>query len=244
MELRFFPILADAIQRYMEEPEVRSLAHLTGIKWPEDVTVVEFVRTLLTGLERGNNRAFAGVLSEALGVRAQGAAANSTYQKREYHERMVSLLDDFKTALETEGVPEQLSVSGSKPFEAKSEARAFLAQAETPIIVVDNYVGAGTLDCLLDAKHPIKLLTGARPECMPGDFVRAVAEFQAEGRTIEVRRKDGLHDRYIAFNDRLWIVGSSLKDAGKKTLNIVELNDAKNERLGEIEEMWDSGNPL
>jgi hypothetical protein len=217
---------------------------MAKVEWREDVSLTDFVSALLTDLEHGNNRALVAVLSEALVVRAHGAAAHSNFERRDYHERMTGLLWELTNALEAEGVPEQLGVSGGKPFQAKSEARAFLERAETSVLVVDNYVGAGTLDCLLDIKHPIRLLAGARPECVFGDFARALADFRSEGRTIEVRRKDGLHDRYIMFNDRLWIVGSSLKDAGRKSLNIVELVDAKADRITELEEMWDNGNPL
>ena len=139
----------------MEEAEAHALASLSDVDWPDGVPIADFVKDLLSNLDHGNNRSLAVALAEALVIRAEGAAAHTKYEMRQYNERMTSALAELKSALETEGVPEQMNVPGGRPFEAKSEARAFLAQAQTDILVVDNYIGAGTLDCLLDARQPI-----------------------------------------------------------------------------------------
>jgi hypothetical protein len=49
-----------------------------------------------------------------------------------------------------------------------------------------------------------------------------------------------LHDRYISFNDRCWLSGSSLKDAGKKAFNVIEFVDGKTAIRSEIETKWQS----
>src|SRR5207244_1033694 len=114
----------------------------------------------------------------------------------------------------------------------------FLGLATTPVLVVDNYVGAGTLDCLRDTRLPIRLLTGSHSQSLEDGFVRLLSEFQGEGRIVEVRRHPRLHDRYILFNERSWLVGSSLKDAGKKALNIIECIDSKDAIIGDVERKW------
>ncbi len=69
-------------------------------------------------------------------------------------------------------------------------------------------------------------------------FSRALVTFRTEGFSVEVRRHPRLHDRYVLFNDRSWLVGSSLKDAGKKQLNIIECVDTKAAIVDEVERKW------
>ena len=123
-------------------------------------------------------------------------------------------------------------------FAAKSEARALLAEAATEVLAIDNYVGAGTLDCLLDVEQPIRLLTGDKTNSIGAEFDRALEEFRSEGRTIEVRRHPRLHDRYVIFNDRCWLVGGSLKDAGRKAFNMIEIVDSKTAIVEDVERKW------
>lgn len=136
-------------------------------------------------------------------------------------------------------VPTELNIPEDRPFTAKSEAREFLGAAETEITIVDSYVGVGTIDCLRDTQQPIRLLTGERSNSIAGGFDQALKDFQSEGHKIQVRRHPKLHDRYILFNNRCWLVGSSLKDAGKKTFNIMECIDIKPAIVTEVQRKWD-----
>ena len=82
------------------------------------------------------------------------------------------------------------------------------------------------------------MLTGAQPQSVQSGFQASVAEFRAEGKTIEVRRHPKLHDRYVVFNNRCWLIGSSIKDAGKKALNVIECVENKQELVAAAETKW------
>jgi len=56
-----------------------------------------------------------------------------------------------------------------------------------------------------------------------------------------VRQHPKLHDRFILFNGRCWLIGSSLKDAGKKIMNIIECVDIRDKLLSEVESKWTEG---
>jgi hypothetical protein len=81
-------------------------------------------------------------------------------------------------------------------------------------------------------------LTGQQKQAIEHGFETAVKDFRSEGRTIEVRRHAKLHDRYLIFNDRCWLIGSSLKDAGKKALNVIECLDSKQAIVSDAEKKW------
>ena len=53
-----------------------------------------------------------------------------------------------------------------------------------------------------------------------------------------MRRHTTLHDRYLIFNDRCWLIGSSIKNAGKKALNVVECLDNEQAIVKDAETKW------
>ena len=124
------------------------------------------------------------------------------------------------------------------PFAAKAEVRDLLSSAETEVTLVDNYIGIVTLDCLRVVDQPIRILTGDKEPSIEKGFDRALAEFRSEGRKIEVRRHGRLHDRHVLLNNRCWLIGSSLKDAGKKAFSMIEGVDICKAISQDVERKW------
>src|SRR5690606_11570784 len=149
-------------------------------------------------------------------IRNQRGLANARFERREHQELMAHKLSQLRELLGDPHLPREVAVSAGRPFSAKSEVRELLGGAETPVLVVDPYVGLQTLDCLRDVKHAIRLLTGTGSRAIEVGFPVACEEFRSEGREMVVRRHSKLHDRHVVFNDRRWLIGSSLKDAGNK----------------------------
>ncbi len=243
MKLEFIPILADAMKHYLGERDIQDLSGAFAIDVENDYATgkpayMSLAKRLVVDVDVGNNRGLLAALIPSLINRAREGVATTDWERRDFHERMVDRLLPIEAALAEGGIPEEVAVSENRPFAAKSEAREFLGRATTGVTIVDNYVGAGTLDCLRDVQHSIRLLTGSHNQAVGDDFARAVSDFRKEGRPIEVRRHPRLHDRYILFNDRAWIVGSSLKDAGKKALNIIECVDSKASIVQDVENKW------
>ena len=85
------------------------------------------------------------------------------------------------------------------------------------------------------------MLTGDKDRSIDKEFERVLKDFRDEGHEIEVKTHPKLHDRYLLFNDRCWLVGSSLKDAGKKTFNILEVVDFRTVVQAEVEDKWNRG---
>lgn len=248
MDVKSIPTLADALKEYYDISELVKLCVSFDLK-SDDLgfgfndsrsAYLKFARTLITQIRHGNNRRFLEALVPGLTSRCRERIAHTQWERQEYHQQMLARLMPFVSELEEEeGVPAEITVPEEHPFTAKSKAREFMGNAETEVTVVDNYVGVATLDCLRDIQHPIKILTGARDNSIEADFQRALVDFRSEGYQIEVRRHRKLHDRYILFNDKCWLVGSSLKDAGKKTFSAIEMIDSKPVIVAEIQKKWD-----
>lgn len=243
MNLEFIPTLADAMKHYYVGRDLDDLCSVFGIAVNRDfmtdkLDYMALAKRLIAEIDIGNNRRLLNALVPSLLNRAREGVATTEWQRRQFHEGMAERLQPIESALLEGGVAEELAVAENHPFTAKSQAREFLAKAETTVTVVDNYIGFGTLDCLRDIQQPMRLLTGSKDQAIENGFSRALVAFRAEGCSIEVRQHPRLHDRYILFNDRSWLVGSSLKDAGKKQLNIIECVDTKTAIVEEVERKW------
>jgi hypothetical protein len=241
------PILAELLQEYYEPGELQDVAKLFGIELPDlwaSSTSKEWLavaRQLVEQLEHGNYRVLLDTLLEQLEIKNVSAIGRTDWERRTAHERLRPKIADVQAEFEKTGAQAEIAVPEGSPFTAKSQIRDLLATASTPILVVDAYVGVATLDCLRSVSTPIRLLTGGLPTAIESGFDSALTDFKKEGFQIEVRRVPMLHDRHLVFNDRCWLVGSSLKDAGKKAFHCMEMIDAKAEVVQALDVKWSAG---
>lgn len=198
-------------------------------------------RELVTKLEHGNTRRLVDSLLDLADTRNSDGIAHTDWNQRAYHEGMAPVIGAARELLETSSVPSEITVAAGHVFSAKSKIRELFETATGEIFVVDPYVGVGTLDCLRNIGVPIRLLTGTMQNSIESGFDRALAAFQQEGHQIDVRRASQLHDRHIILNDRCWLVGGSLKDAGKKPFNCIEIADAKAATMSALDGRWIAG---
>lgn len=115
-----------------------------------------------------------------------------------------------------------------RPFSARMELENLFGSATGYVKICDTYVNIKTLDILnsIPAGISIKLLTDKTggSKRTPA-FLRACKDFNAERPGLEVRKSEGLHDRFILMKDQGYSLGSSLKDLGKKFSGYTELQE-------------------
>lgn len=237
-------IFSDSMKEYFSETELIEMANMFDVKFEfEDSqpACLLTARRLGEKLDHRNNRRFVSAVIDQSLIRCRERIANTDWEVRSYHHGMLSRLEALPNMINNSGLPTEITVSEDHQFTAKSEAREFLEKAETELFLVDPYIGVGTLDCLRSIQFSIRILTGTRKNSIEPGFLIPLDQFRAEGKEIEIRAHAKLHDRYLVFNDRCWLVGSSLKDAGKKTFNIIEIVDGKSTIVSEIEQKWSEG---
>lgn len=247
---RHTPIFATILDAYYDPSEVVEMATLFGVTIHLDPYESEpakqwfrVAREIVEGLDQGGNVTLFTALMDQVEVKNSLAIARTDWERRQANEELTPRIRELQEALKSVASPSAISVPEASPFTAKSEIRDMLASATTDLLIVDPYVGVGTLDCFIGVTQPIRLLTGDKANSVEPQFQRALADMQSEGYIIEVRRASMLHDRHFVFNDRCWLVGSSIKDAGKKAFNCLEVID-KATLLADLESKWASGTPL
>jgi hypothetical protein len=151
---------------------------------------------------------------------------------------MLSQIEGFQLLLREQKGEAEVKTPGSYIFSIKSEVQTFFRAAQTDVIIVDPWIGVDTLDCFVGIKSKIRLLTGQSPKSFEAGLEAMLKRYQAKFSNVSIRRYKPLQDRFIVFNDKCWLAGNSLKDAGKATLNFIEIKDNKPIILKEIARKW------
>jgi hypothetical protein len=249
MNKALIPLLAEILELYYSQEELMELASVFDVTLPDTRRTGKFnwltiARQLIEQIDTGNHYAMLASLLPALEQRNKTAIARTDWERRDAHEHASPKIDQIVAALAAPGIAKEIVVAENKPFSAKAEVREFLEKATTPLLVVDPYIGLATLDCLRTVRVAIFLLTGAQGNAVESGFHAALKAFQSEGFEIEVRQHPKLHDRHFVFNDRCWLVGSSLKDAGRKAFHVTEIVDAKPEVIAALTTKWNQASPF
>ena len=100
-------------------------------------------------------------------------------------------------------------------WDACSLVERLVARAKTSILLIDGWVGPGTLDMLAKKRSgvAVEIVTSSNGKLAATD----IDKFNAQYPTLSVRVSTKFHDRFLILDDKeLYHVGASLKDLGRK----------------------------
>jgi hypothetical protein len=232
--------LSQVFDAYITWEELSDLITVFGVQIDAERRWLSVAKALTDNLNQGNTRLLVDEMVGMCETKNADGIAHTTWERRDFHSRMAPVVREARELLETSAAPSEVTLPAGNPFSAKSKVRELLETSQGEVFVVDPYVGVGTLDCLRGLTVPIRLLTANHAQAIEQDFARNLAAFVAEGHNVTVRTTTGLHDRHVMFNDRCWLVGGSLKDAGKKPFNCLEMAD-KAIVVADLEAKWNAG---
>lgn len=109
-------------------------------------------------------------------------------------------------------------------YDAYSLIIDIVKKAKNKIVIIDNYIDDTTLKMLSKKKKGVSIviLTSDKSNISKLD----IQKFNKEYPTLKVARTNKFHDRFIIIdNEKLYHIGASLKDLGKKCFAISEIAD-------------------
>ena len=112
-------------------------------------------------------------------------------------------------------------------WDATSCIEQILEKAEREIILIDSYVDRRTLDMLSRKKTGVAVLmfTSASGNRTTD---KEINDFNAQYPSLDVRMTDEFHDRFLILDrKKMYHIGASIKDAGKKAFEISISEDPK-----------------
>ena len=99
-------------------------------------------------------------------------------------------------------------------YEVYKDIREILSQAKASIFIIDPYLDRGIFDLYVEGigrSIQVRVLTNN----LPSD-AHTVAIKYAAGGNLQLRTTKAIHDRAIFADDRVWLLGQSIKDAAKQ----------------------------
>ena len=131
----------------------------------------------------------------------------------------------------------------TNPYEAFKQIESIIMKCEAELCIVDPWTDEKIFDLYLAGLAP-KLTIRVLTKHTKGKFVEVARLFKARNPNFEVRAVDGIHDRHLIVDDRAWVLGQSLKDAGRRApLSVVELQNVEPVRRL-FSELWEAATPI
>lgn len=124
-------------------------------------------------------------------------------------DELFTLLDKYNVK-DTQGIFYQGQI-----FDAYAKFQSFIAQAQTEIILIDNYVDVSVLERLATKNSgvAVTIYTSNNAKITAQD----IQNFNAQYPPLTVHYTTNMHDRFLIIDHKiLYHIGASLKDLGKK----------------------------
>ena len=141
------------------------------------------------------------------------------------HDReIIDLKEKVDFFVQTKEPPLQGVFYNGQLWDACSLVERLIGSAEREIMLIDSWVGAGTLDMLAKKRAGVKVTVVASGK---GNGLAAsdIEKFNAQYGGLEVRTSEAFHDRFLIIDDKeLYLIGASLKDLGKKCFAFTKLD--------------------
>lgn len=112
-------------------------------------------------------------------------------------------------------------------YDAFSLLATLISKAKKSIILIDGYIDTGTLDLLSKKKKniPVTIYTFKRGNKLTTSEIQ---KFNIQYPTVDIKIDETFHDRFLILDDSTcYHIGSSLKDAGKKSFALGLMKDPK-----------------
>ena len=135
--------------------------------------------------------------------------------------------DELVNRADLRYVAEGLILPGDAPQATRALTDHF-GRATRDVVVVDRYVGTGTIRLLLWVDAPVRVtVIGSNIEREASEEAK---ELQAAGRKIRLIRvpdREMAHDRWFRIDEQWWHSGASLKDLGQRHSRISRIDDSE-----------------
>ncbi len=152
----------------------------------------------------------------------RGYAVNERLERLE--RKVIKHDEQINLVLQTALPPIQGVFYEGQLWDACSLVEKLIGRAKKTILLIDSWVGIGTLDMLAKKRKGVVVEVVTSPR---GNKLAAsdVAKFNAQYGGLSVKTSMAFHDRFLIIDDKeLYLIGASLKDLGKKCFGFTSLD--------------------
>jgi hypothetical protein len=140
---------------------------------------------------------------------------------------IADLKDKVDFFVQTQTPPLQGVFYEGQLWDACSLVEKLIGRAKKTILLIDSWVGPGTLDILAKKRKGVSVDVVASPR---GNKLVAsdIAKFNAQYGGLSVKTSKAFHDRFLIIDDKeLYLIGASLKDLGRKCFGFTKMDSGE-----------------
>ena len=165
--------------------------------------------------------------------------------------KLIEKLRNLKNLLYPFTLEKELNLSGSglvifydkQEFALYAYLKNQITVGKSWVLILDSYVSEGTLNLLygLPRDITIKILT----KSPAATLAIAWKKFNKEYKKAEIRKHSGVHDRLVIVDDKSFMSGPSLKDAGNKPTLLCHFDKIDSKKAQDFFELfWKRGRKI
>lgn len=146
-------------------------------------------------------------------------------------QEVIELKDKVDFFVQTNQPPVRGVFYDGQLWDACSLVEKLIVQARSSILLIDSWVGPGTLDMLAKKRKGVVVTLVTSPR---GNTLAAtdVAKFNAQYGALTLKESAAFHDRFLILDDKeLYLIGASLKDLGKKCFGFTKMDAGEIPRI-------------
>lgn len=152
---------------------------------------------------------------------------------QEHTEQIHDLQNKVDFFIRTSLPPKEGIFVDGQIFDAYELVTRLIKSAKKSILLIDNYVDESVLTMMSGKTNGVKVDIYTKE--LPKAFTLAATKFNDQYGGLALHQTSIVHDRFLVLDDEtIYLIGASLKDAGKRLFAFTEMNP---ERISELKKV-------
>ena len=149
---------------------------------------------------------------------------------QEHTEQIHELQNKVDFFVRTSLPPKEGIFIGGQIYDAFELIERLIKSAKKSILLIDNYVDESVLTMMSEKENGVKVDIYTKE--ISKALKLAEEKFNSQYKGLSIHQTNSIHDRFLILDDKtIYLIGASLKDAGKRLFAFTELSA---ERIAEL----------
>ena len=161
----------------------------------------------------------------------QGYAVSNRFEKLE--QRMTNVENQIESFVHAALPPKEGIFADGQIYDAYEFIERLIKSAKKSILLIDNYVDESVLTMLSEKKRGVEVKVYTKE--LSNALLLAQDKFNSQYGNLSLHQTNRIHDRFMIIdNQTIYLIGASLKDAGKRLFAFTKMSEEHIEELKKL----------
>ena len=161
----------------------------------------------------------------------QGYAVSNRFEKLE--QRMTNVENQIESFVHAALPPKEGIFADGQIYDAYEFIERLIKSAKKSILLIDNYVDESVLTMLSEKERGVEVKVYTKE--VTKALLLAQDKFNSQYGNLSLHQTNRVHDRFMIIdNQTIYLIGASLKDAGKRLFAFTKMSEEHIEELKKL----------